>query len=124
MNCNLVRQRLWQTIGRYKKVIDKKLIVIRTRSSISIRFVFSRMSIIFSRYEKNPDKLNLLAYQENVDLFSWKYTFYDITDNQIKDCKIFSPLCNLKIKALSLKILKKPKKIWCCHRRPKEKYCF
>ena len=25
------------------------------------------------------------------DLFSWKYKFYNIEDNQIKDCKMFSP---------------------------------
>ena len=47
--------------------------------------------MIFSRYGKNPDKLNILSYQENLDLFNWKYNFYDITDNQIKDSKNLSP---------------------------------
>ena len=42
-------------------------------------------------YGNKTDKLNHLSYQENVDLFSWKCKFYKIRDNQIKDCKIFSP---------------------------------
>ena len=71
-------KRLWQAIRRYKKVINKKSIVLRKRSSISIRFIFSRICFIFS---------NLLSYQENVERFSWKYKFYDITDTQ--DYRIF-----------------------------------
>ena len=91
---------------------------------MSIRFIFSRISIIFSGYEKNPDKLNLLSYQENVDLFSWKYKFYNIADNQIKDCKIFSPYTQFKNKGFEFEDTKKKKKILCCHRRSKQKYCF
>ena len=60
--------------------------------------------------KKNPDKLNLWSYQENVDLFSWKYKFYDITDNQIKDCKVFSPYRQFKNKGFELEDSKKTKK--------------
>ena len=52
-----------------------------------------------------------MSQQEKVDIFSGKYKLYNITDNQIKDCKIFSPYTQFEIKALSLKILKK--KIYC-----------
>ena len=52
-----------------------------------------------------------LSYPENMDLFSWKYKFYDIEDNQIKDCKMFSPYTQFKTKALSLKIVKEQKNI-------------
>ena len=33
------------------------------------------------------DELYLLLYQENIDLYSWKYKLYDIKDNQVKHCK-------------------------------------
>ena len=99
-------KRLWQAIRRYKKVINKKSIVLRKRSSISIRFIFSRICFIFS---------NLLSYQENVERFSWKYKFYDITDTQ--DYRIFFTI--YAIKALGMKMLKKQKKMSCCQRRSK-----
>ena len=54
-----------------------------------------------------------MSYQENVDLFSWKYKFYDITDNQIKDCKIFSPYTQFKNKDFEFKETKKNKKEYC-----------
>ena len=53
-----------------------------------------------------------MPYQENVDLFSWKYKFYDITDNtQIKDCKIFfTPYTQFKNKEFEFEDTKKTKK--------------
>ena len=57
--------------------------------------------------KKNPDKLGLLSYQENVDLFSWKYKFYNITDNQIKYYKIFSPYTQYKNKSFEFEDTRK-----------------
>ena len=57
--------------------------------------------------KKNPDKLNLLSYEENFDLFSSKYKFYDITDNQIKGCKYFSPHTQFKNKGFEFEDTKK-----------------
>ena len=48
-----------------------------------------------------------MSYQEYVDLFSWKYKFYDITDNQIKDCKVFSPYRQFKNKGFEFEDTKK-----------------
>ena len=31
-----------------------------------------------------------------MEFFSYKYKFYDVEDNQIKNCKIFSPLSQFK----------------------------
>ena len=31
-----------------------------------------------------------------MDFFSYKYKFYNVVDNQIKNCKIFSPLTQFK----------------------------
>ena len=58
---------------------------------------------------EKKDKLNLLLHQENVDLFSWKCIFY-ITDNQVKDCKIFSPYMQFKTKGFEFEDNKKTKK--------------
>ena len=82
------------------------------------------LELSFPGMKKAPDKLNFLSYQENVDLFSWKYKFYNIADNQIKDCKIFSPYTQFKNKGFEFEDTKKKKKILCCHRRSKQKYCF
>ena len=74
---------------------------------------------IFSSYEKKtPDKLNLLSQQEKVDISSGKYKLYNITDNQIKDCKIFSPYTQFRNKSFKFEDTKK-KNILCCHRRSK-----
>ena len=61
--------------------------------------------------KKILDKLNLLSYQENVDLFRWKYKFYHITDNRIKDCKFFSPCTQFKNKGFESEDTKKRKSI-------------
>ena len=51
-----------------------------------------------------------MSYQENVDLFSWKHKFNDITDNQIKDCKFFSPFTQFKNIGFEFEDTKKQKK--------------
>ena len=40
--------------------------------------------------------LDFLSYKENMEFFSYKYKFYDVVDNQIKNAKIFSPLSQFK----------------------------
>ena len=57
------------------------------------------------------DELCFLLYQENIDLYSWKYKFYDIKDNQVKDCKIFSTYTQSKNKGFEFEILKNQKNI-------------
>ena len=57
------------------------------------------------------DELCFLLYQENIDLYSWKYKFYDIKDNQVKDCKIFSTYTQFKNKGFEFEILKNQKNI-------------
>ena len=42
-----------------------------------------------------------------MDLYSWKYRVYGIKDNQIKDCKIFSPYTQFKIKGFEFQDTKK-----------------
>ena len=59
------------------------------------------MSIIFSRYRKKVDEMYFLSYPKNMDLYSCKYKFYNIEDNQIKDFKFFSPYMQLKNKGFA-----------------------
>ena len=55
-------------------------------------------------------EMYFLSYPENMDLFSWKYKFYDIEDSQIKDCKMFSPYTQFKTKGFEFEDSKKTKK--------------
>ena len=54
-------KRLWQAIRRYKKVINKKSIVLRKRSSISIRFIFSEFALSFPIFCHIKRTLNVLV---------------------------------------------------------------
>ena len=51
-----------------------------------------------------------LSYPENMDLYSWKYKFYEIKDNQIKDCKISSPYTHFKNKEFEFQDIEKATK--------------
>ena len=54
MNCNLVIAKDYGgLLDVIKKFLTKSQKLLEKRSSISIRFIFSRISIIFSRYGKN-----------------------------------------------------------------------
>ena len=65
------------------------------------------------------DELYFLLYQENIDLYSQKYKFYDIKNSQVKDCKNFSPYMHFKNKGFEFQDAKKNKKISCYHRQSK-----
>ena len=51
-----------------------------------------------------------MSDQYNVDLFSCKYKFYDITENQIKDYKNFSPHTQFFKKGFEFEDTKKTRK--------------
>ena len=63
------------------------------------------------------DELYFLLYQEDINLHGWKYKFYDIKDNQVKDCKIFLRYTQFKNKGFAFQDTKKNKKISCYHRQ-------
>ena len=60
--------------------------------------------------EKNWTDLNFLSFKENTNCYSWKYKFYDVRDNLIKDCKIFLPYTQFLNKGLSFQDLTERKK--------------
>ena len=108
MNCNLVIANDYGGLSEdIKKLSKKSRLLFTKRAAYQFDLSSVELALPFRGIEK-IDKLNLLSYQENVDLFNWKYTFY-VSGNQLKDCKFFHHIHNLKIKALSLKIPKNKK---------------
>ena len=69
------------------------------------------------------DELYFLLYQENIDLYSQKYKFYDIKNSQVKDCKIFSPYMHFKNKGFEFQDAKKTKKYVIIDNRNKNIVC-
>ena len=60
--------------------------------------------------ERNWTGLHLLSFQENINRYSWKYEFYDVKDNLIKDSKIISSYTQFLNKGLSFQDLAERKK--------------
>ena len=108
MNCNLVIANYYGDIlDNIKKYSAKRRLSLE--KGPSHQFDLSLLILAFYQpgMKHEIDELYLLSYQENVDLFSWRYKFYDITDNQIKDCKIFSPYMQFKNKGFEFADVKK-----------------
>ena len=51
-----------------------------------------------------------MSYAENIDLYSWKYKFCNINNNQIKYCKFYFPYTQFKNKVIEFEDIKKTKK--------------
>ena len=60
--------------------------------------------------ERNWTGLHLSSFQENINRYSWKYEFYDVKDNLIKDSKIISSYTQFLNKGLSFQDLAERKK--------------
>ena len=112
MNCNLVIANDYGGLSEdIKKLSKKSRLLFTKRAAYQFDLSSVELALPFRGIEK-IDKLNLLSYQENVDLFNWKYTFY-VSGNQLKDCKIFSPYTQFKNKGLEFEDTKKQKNIVC-----------
>ena len=66
-----------------------------------------RLAFYYLGIEQKLDELYFLSYQKNIDLYSWKYKFYHIKDNQIRDCKFSSPYTQFKNKGFEFQDVKK-----------------
>ena len=113
MNCNLVIANDYgRLLGDIEKLSTKSWLLLEKRAAYQFNLSLVELALSFPGMAKKiPDKLNLLSYQENVDLFRWKYKFYHITDNRIKDCKFFSPYTQFKNKGFESEDTKKRKSI-------------
>ena len=109
MNCNLVIANDYGgLLDDIKKLSTKSRLLLEKGAAHQFDLLLVELALSFPGMEKeteNKSKLNLLSYQENVDLFSSKYKFYDITD-----CKIFSPYMQFKNKGFEFEDTKKTKK--------------
>ena len=109
MNCNLVIANDYGgLLDDIKKLSTKSRLLLEKGAAYQFDLSLVKLALSFPGMEKeteNKSKLNLLSYQENIDLFSSKYKFYDITD-----CKIFSPYMQFKNKGFEFEDTKKTKK--------------
>ena len=109
MNCNLVIANDYGgLLDDIKKLSTKSRLLLEKGAAYQFDLLLVELALSFPGMEKeteNKSKLNLLSYQENVDLFSSKYKFYDITD-----CKFFSPYTQFKNKGFEFEDTKKTKK--------------
>ena len=94
MNCNLVIANDYGgLLDNIKKLSTKSLLLLEKGAACQFDLSLVELALSFPGMEKKTEKLNLLSYPEHMDLYS------------------FHPIRNLKIKAFSLKILKKQKNI-------------
>ena len=112
MNCNLVIANDYgDLLDDIKELSTKSRLLFEKGPAHQLDLSLIELALSFPVMEKKVDEMYFLSYPENIDLCSWKYKFHDIKDNQIKDCKIFSPYTQFKNKALSLLMSKKQKNI-------------
>ena len=85
-NCNLViANDLDDQLKDMKELSEKSCLLLE--KGPAYQFDLSQIQLAFFRQgmERNFNNLYLLSYPENIDFYSWKYKFYDIKDNLIKD---------------------------------------
>ena len=120
MNYNLVIMNDYgDLLDDIKELSTKSLLLLEKRPAYQFDLSLIKLALSFSGMESKADEMYFLSYPENMDLHCWKYKSYDIKDNQMKDCKIFSPYTQSKNKGFVLMDVKKAKKISRCHRRSK-----
>ena len=119
MNYNLVITNDYgDPLDDIKELFTKSRLLLEKGPAYQLDLPLLRLAFYFPGMRHEVDELYFLLYQENIDLYSWKYKFYDIKDNQIKDCKTISPYTQFKNKGFEFQDVKKKQKI-CYHRRSK-----
>ena len=111
MNCNLVIANDYgDLLDDIKELSTKIRLLLEKGPAYQFDLSLLRLAFYFPGIKHEVDELYFLLYQESIDLYSWKYKFYDIKDNQAKDCKIFSPYRQFKNEGLEFEGTKKTKK--------------
>ena len=111
MNCNLVIANDYGgLLGNIKKLLIKSQLLLEKGAAYQFYLSLAGLAVSFPGMNKKKDKLNLLSDQYNIDLFSCKYKFYDVTENQIKDYKFFSPYTQFFKKGFEFEDTKKTRK--------------
>ena len=97
MNCNLVIANDYgDLLDDINELSTKSQLLLEKGPAHHFDLSLIELALSFPGMENKVDEMYFLSYPENTDLYRWKYEFYDSNDNQIKDCKIFSPYTQSK----------------------------
>ena len=108
MNCNLVIANNYvDLLDDINELSTKGQLLLEKGPAYQFDLSLLRLAFYFSGMKNKVDGLYFLLYQENVGLYSWKYKFYDIKDNQVKDCKISLPYTQFRNKGFEFEDTKK-----------------
>ena len=108
MNCNLViASNYVDLLDDIKEWLTKGQLLLEKGPEYQFDLSLLRLAFYFSGMKNKVDGLYFLLYQENIGLYSWKYKFYDIKDNQVKDCKISLPYTQFRNKGFEFEDTKK-----------------
>ena len=117
MNCNLVIANDYgDLLDNIKELSTKSRLLIEKGPAYQFDLSLLRLAFYFSGMKHEVDDLYFLLHQENINLYSRKYKFYNLKDNQVKDCKVFSRYTQFKNKDFEFE---DTKKILCYHRQLK-----
>ena len=94
MDCKLVIANDYgDLLNNIKDLKTKSGLLLEKRQAYQFDLSLIELALSFPGMKKKKiDEMYFLSYPENMNLYNWKYKFYDVKDNQIKYCKIFSSL--------------------------------
>ena len=85
-NCNLViANDLDDRLKNIKELSEKGCLLLEKGPAYQFDLCQIQLPFFRQGLERNFSNLYLLSYPEKIDFYSWKYKFYDIKDNLIKD---------------------------------------
>ena len=96
MNCNLIIANDYGDLTQdIKDLSEKSWLLLEKGPAYQFKLAF--VCLLYYHPGLNEKTEEFLSYKENMEFFSYKYKFYDVIDNQIKNSKIFSPLSQFKV---------------------------
>ena len=85
-NCNLaIANDLDDRLKNIKELSEKGCLLLEKGPAYQFDLCQIQLPFFRQGLERNFSNLYLLSYPEKIDFYSWKYKFYDIKDNLIKD---------------------------------------
>ena len=97
MNCNLIIANDYGNVTQdINDIPEKSWLLLEKGPAYQFKLAFVYLLYYYPSQNGKTEVLDFLSYKENMEFFSYKYKFYDVADNQIKNCKIFSPLSQFK----------------------------
>ena len=75
---------------------EKSRLLLAKGPAYQFKLAFVYLLFYYPGLNRKTKVLGFLSYKENMEFFSYKYKFYDVVGNQIRNCKNFSPLSQFK----------------------------